>query len=393
MRKASNSLNCKPSIKMKNILITIFIISGFLSYSQVPQGFSFQGIAFDDNGSPLSNKEVSIRANIIEGDINGPSIYTEEHNTNTSSQGLYSLIIGRGDALNSDFNEIDWSVLPKYISISISIDNEDFTTIGTTELMSVPYALVAGSIENTPSINVRWLNPKWTLPLDSTGRNSQARILYHYQWISGTPTNVLVDFTNGPSGITLGINETPGWGIPGLLRSYRNTSLIDTIRDGITPNQVIIGTDKENPPLAGYYEFPVYFRTEDDQLLDSLNLKLEITNFIEEGPFAECFEYFSGTKTAVSTDCEETEDLIDHEITFIPPTRSDEIDITNLLGQGKTNTITFSSCDFFFIDFYWSVSDPIYRSFNGLGLDDDGLYAKISVSTPLETKECEIRYE
>jgi hypothetical protein len=78
------------------------------TFAQVPQGFSFQGVAFDDIGDPLSESEISIKIQIIDTDVNGVAVYSELHDITTSSQGLYSLQIGMGNTESGQFSDIEW---------------------------------------------------------------------------------------------------------------------------------------------------------------------------------------------------------------------------------------------------------------------------------------------
>ena len=78
------------------------------------------------------NASVSIGFEILDNADN--VIYTESHTTTTNAYGLVTLTIGEGTTLD-DFSSIDWSTTDHSIKVTI-----DGTDMGTTSLMSVPYA-------------------------------------------------------------------------------------------------------------------------------------------------------------------------------------------------------------------------------------------------------------
>lgn len=125
------------------ILFT-FLVGAFIAlqvFAQSPQEFNYQAIARNLNGNPIANKNIFIEFNILEKTINGAIIYTETHQVNTNSFGLFTLSIGSGNATKGNFSQINWGSGNKFLQVSI-----DGELQGTTQLLSVPYALYA---ENT----------------------------------------------------------------------------------------------------------------------------------------------------------------------------------------------------------------------------------------------------
>ena len=67
--------------------------------------------------------------------------------------GQVTLIIGEGTANTGVFSELDWSFGSYYLSIELSINGpNDYVAMGTTQLLSVPYALYAINSGNTATI-------------------------------------------------------------------------------------------------------------------------------------------------------------------------------------------------------------------------------------------------
>ena len=118
------------------ILFLLLIISPFLSLSQAPQGFNYQAIVRDASGNVRANEGVQFQFRIQ--NLAGNAIYTENHTVVTNKYGLADgIIIGKGSTID-DFSSIDWGNGSYYINIKV-----DGIDLGTSQLLSVPYALYA----------------------------------------------------------------------------------------------------------------------------------------------------------------------------------------------------------------------------------------------------------
>jgi len=128
---------------------TLLIFASLLFYTiilaqSVPQGINYQAVARDINGVELSNQALTIQLSIIEGMLPGILSWQESHPVTTNDFGLFTAIIGQGTStgLGSSvtFDAVDWGSENHYVKVEINgID------MGTTQLMSVPYALQAGN--------------------------------------------------------------------------------------------------------------------------------------------------------------------------------------------------------------------------------------------------------
>lgn len=130
---------------MRRICLSILsIISVFVSMAQVPQAFNYQAIGRRANGSIIANQDIAVRFSIIEGTALGPTIYQETHTTTTSTAGLFTLGIGHGTVTAGTFASIPWETGNKYLKVEIGLgSNNPYILQGTTQLLSVPYALYA----------------------------------------------------------------------------------------------------------------------------------------------------------------------------------------------------------------------------------------------------------
>lgn len=131
---------------MRRILLSIVsILSVLVSMAQAPQAFNYQAIGRRANGSIIANQPITVRFSIIEGTALGATIYQETHTTTTSNAGLFMLSIGQGTVTAGTFASIPWGTGNKYLKVEIGIGGPVYLVQGTTQLLSVPYALYAGN--------------------------------------------------------------------------------------------------------------------------------------------------------------------------------------------------------------------------------------------------------
>jgi len=134
---------------MKYTLSLFFLSFSFLLFAQSPHSFNFQGVARDMDGNPLANKDIGLEFALIQGQPQGGIVYIESHQVTTQPTGLFSVQIGEGNALNGDIATIDWSQGPYYLRTGLDENGGQlYTVVGTSELLSVPYALYAASAGN-----------------------------------------------------------------------------------------------------------------------------------------------------------------------------------------------------------------------------------------------------
>jgi len=124
--------------------IYILFISLFLSdiiFAQPPMSFKYQAVLRDATGQVLANQSVEIGVAILQGSVSGVEVFSETHATTTNSFGLATLEIGSIDP--AGFESIDWAIGPYFVQVSV-----DGAVMGTSQLLSVPFALHAVTVEN-----------------------------------------------------------------------------------------------------------------------------------------------------------------------------------------------------------------------------------------------------
>jgi hypothetical protein len=143
---------------MKKIGFSLLLLIFFsISSAQVPQGFNYQAIARNTDGSPLINATIKVKLSILSDTVgfyqsgDGTYLWEEEHlNVKTNGTGFFSLVLGDPSVLKvrgtaAAFNEIDWTKTPLFIGVKVANPSE-YTNMGTSKLWSVPYAMVADSL-------------------------------------------------------------------------------------------------------------------------------------------------------------------------------------------------------------------------------------------------------
>jgi hypothetical protein len=110
-----------------------------------PEQISYQAVVRDDNNATVANQVVGMQISVLQTTANGTAVYVETQTPTTNANGLLSIYIGAGSAVTATFSVIDWSSGPYFIKIEIdpSGDNANYTITGTTQLVSVPFAMYA----------------------------------------------------------------------------------------------------------------------------------------------------------------------------------------------------------------------------------------------------------
>jgi len=131
---------------LSTLAATAFAISVL---AQAPQGFKYQAVIRDAAGNILNNQAVGMQMTIQQGSIGGTTIYQETFSGTTNAYGLMNLEIGSGIVISGDFTTIDWSNGPYFIETAVDVaGGTSYSVMGTSQLMSVPYALHANTAEN-----------------------------------------------------------------------------------------------------------------------------------------------------------------------------------------------------------------------------------------------------
>jgi len=127
---------------MKRLLI---LLVAFLAvnvvFSQSPNQFKYQAVLRDASGNIIALQTKAVVIDILEGSISGPNIFSETQNVTTTAQGIINLNIGSVNT--TGLATINWATNTYFIKITVG-----GIEMGTSQLLSVPYALNAKNAEN-----------------------------------------------------------------------------------------------------------------------------------------------------------------------------------------------------------------------------------------------------
>ena len=246
----------------------LFLLLSFLIVinlnAQSPDSFNFQAVVRDAGGNVMTNTPVTADIKIWQNSPGTTLAFEESHNVTTNGFGLINLQVGSVNTTGIAL--IDWAAGPYFIEIII-----DGTTVSTTQLLSVPYAMHAKTAESvTETDPVFTASPAngitagditaWNNKLDTEVDGSVTNELQvltisndtlylsdggfvklpagfdgQYSSLSGAPTNIS-SFTNDAGFITGYIETDPTIGTitPGFSPKWDGTHLVtgELFQDG-----------------------------------------------------------------------------------------------------------------------------------------------------------------
>ncbi len=246
--------------------IAVSIAVYTMALAQAPQSFSYQAVARNINGIAIANQKVSFRISLVRGTINGLSVYSETHSDTTDQYGIINLAIGGGTKVSGDFSTINWANGSYFVKVEMdAMGGNSYALMGTSQLLSVPYALYADNINlkknnipqnyyitdngflmALPKINVEY--PYNALPTVTDASNNTYNIVKigTQVWMA---ENLKTTKYNDNTIIPLVIDKTV-WAtlITPAYCSYNNTLNIDTINTyGRLYNWYTVNTNKLCP--------------------------------------------------------------------------------------------------------------------------------------------------
>jgi uncharacterized protein (TIGR02145 family) len=125
-------------IKLFTILVAILLMATV--WAQSPQKMSYQAVIRNSSNAIVASGTVGMRISILQGSATGTAVYTETQTATTNANGLVSIEIGGG----TGFDAINWASGVYFIKTETDpTGGTNYTITGTSQLLSVPYALYA----------------------------------------------------------------------------------------------------------------------------------------------------------------------------------------------------------------------------------------------------------
>ena len=148
--------------KLFTILLAVFLTATV--WAQSPNKMSYQAVIRNSSEALVTNTTVGMQISILQGSASGTAVYVETQSPTTNANGLISIKIGDGTVQSGDFTNIEWANGPYFIKTETDpAGGTDYTITGTSQLLSVPYALhaktaesVSGTITETDPVFTAW---------------------------------------------------------------------------------------------------------------------------------------------------------------------------------------------------------------------------------------------
>lgn len=133
----------------QGITLCFLLLTLVVNAQTPPNAFNYSAVARNAAGQPIATTTIGIQITILKTSPAGVSQYSENHFVNTDAFGLFNLVIGAGAVQSGSMSTIDWSNDNYYLKVGMdAAGGTNFLTMGTTQLLSVPYALHAKTAES-----------------------------------------------------------------------------------------------------------------------------------------------------------------------------------------------------------------------------------------------------
>lgn len=237
---------------MKKLFIILVVVVLTASvFAQSPQKMSYQAVIRDISNNLVTNTTIGMQISILQGSPTGTPVYVETQTPTTNINGLATVEIGNGTIVSGSFTSINWAAGPYFIKTETDpLGGTAYNIMGTQQLMSVPYALYAGTSYsgnkiaiNTTQANVNYSNGgvettlyTVVIPANTLDTNNgiRFRVLISDLYLGNSPDGTITlraKFGGTTfSTVTLGIGSTAstqGWSgafIEGILVADNSTS-------------------------------------------------------------------------------------------------------------------------------------------------------------------------
>ena len=134
-------------------LLTAIILTA-TAFAQAPEKMSYQAVIRDASNVLVINHAIGMKISILQGSTSGSAVYVETQTPTSNANGLVSMEIGSGTVVSGTFNTIDLSNGPYFIKTETDpAGGTTYTITGTSQLLSVPYALYSKTAESSVGIS------------------------------------------------------------------------------------------------------------------------------------------------------------------------------------------------------------------------------------------------
>jgi hypothetical protein len=176
-------------------IITAVLLT-LTTWAQSPQKMSYQAVIRNSLDQLVTNHAVGMRISILQGSSSGTVVYVETQIPTTNANGLVSIEIGGG----AGFDAINWANYTFFIKTETDpLGGTSYTITGTSQLLSVPYALHAKTVASYPETD-----PTGGTSYTITGTSQLLSVPYafHAKTVTSYPESDPVFVAHAANGIT-----------------------------------------------------------------------------------------------------------------------------------------------------------------------------------------------
>lgn len=283
------------SIRYWFCMIVFFL--GFFSSNiraQVtPQGFPYQGVAFDQDGDVLADAQLFLKVLLTSGHDPIDALFTEVHQVHTSRKGRYNIVIGQGYDQENMLSDVPWEASEIWLHTSwVDQSGNPFRWESSTHLYAVPYALFAeqagsltravdATLRTTPGPSIYWLtsgNYGTVPPIHFIGNRDNENLVF-----KTNNTQRAIINTSGQMKITSALSgdERLESSYPLVVKGKDHGMWIKITSQGTRANNFLTFTDNTDR-IHGRIEAQVRSEWEDDWLtkLEKRQHAFQIASFI-----------------------------------------------------------------------------------------------------------------
>ena len=241
---------------MKTVFtIMVAVLLTAIVSAQSPEKMSYQAVIRNSSNQLVTNQTVGMQISILQGSPSGTAVYVEIHEPVSNANGLVSLEIGSGTVVSGNFSSIDWANGTYFIKTETDLNGgTNYTITGTSQLLSVPYALHAKTAETITSA-VTETDPVFNASA-ARGISSTDVSNWNNKLDSYTETDPVFD-ASVASGITA--TDITNWN--NKLGSYTETQNLSEVltlgndANGIQIKNITDPTDNQDAATKAYVDF------------------------------------------------------------------------------------------------------------------------------------------
>ncbi|MGF1563815.1 MAG: hypothetical protein ACFCUH_00465 [Flavobacteriales bacterium] len=190
---------------MKYLFGALFALVAVVASAQAPAGISYQAVIRNSEAAPIADSDVVVRIGILANSATGLLMWEEDHLVTTDAFGLFGLVIGQGTSTgggnSTAFANINWGATNYFLRVQAETGNGLFDLLGTSQLLSVPYAFYANrtDLSDAQITNVTLTNQTlsineggevWTVNLGPLVEGSTGQAINLFQLV-GTELNIV----------------------------------------------------------------------------------------------------------------------------------------------------------------------------------------------------------